>query len=57
MSQICKGCSHPNRMFLVIYNTGESTKLLCKNCYDDPDFVNDSIVDIVFNIETGDTIR
>ena len=66
MSLIYRGCSHEERNFLVIYKQKinqfgeqieEPTKLLCKSCYSDPVFVNDSDVSIVFDFKTGDIIR
>jgi len=57
MSQTYKGCHHTDRIFLIVYNTDESTKLLCKPCYDDPDFVNDSVVEKIFKYETGEQIH
>jgi len=57
MSCIVKECSHENRIFLVIYKSNESRTLFCKSCYEDPDVVNDSVVDSVFNFETGEKLR
>lgn len=66
MSLIYKGCTHEDRNFLVIYKKKlnqfgeqieEPTKLLCKDCYNDPSFVNDSDVNLVFNFQTGDLIK
>jgi|APSaa5957512535_1039671.scaffolds.fasta_scaffold01792_10 hypothetical protein len=59
------GCSHDNRIFLVTYKSQiiqgilskESPKLLCLNCKNDPDFVNDSIVDSIYDIGTGVLIK
>ena len=57
MSQTYTGCYHENRTFIVIYKNGESTKLLCKLCLEDPDLVNDSVVDMVLDIETGEKLQ
>lgn len=65
MSQTYKGCSHENRLYLVTYkpqiiqgvSSEESPKLLCFDCFKNPDFVNDTVVDLVFNILTGKIIK
>ena len=57
MSQTYKGYFYKNRTFLIVYNTGKSPKLLCKLYYEDPIFVNDSVVKRIFNIETGEQIH
>jgi hypothetical protein len=59
------GCSHENRIFLVTYKSinlngklsEESPKALCQECYENPDFNNSRITDIIFNIKTGEIIK
>ena len=66
MSLIFNGCSHDDRNFLVTYKQNqksngekidESPKLFCKPCCDNPDLVNDSIIDHIFNFQTGEMIK
>jgi len=47
-------CSHEDRFFMITYKTGESTKLLCQACRDNPDFVNDTAVESIHDIRIGD---
>ena len=58
MSLINKWCLHEDRIFLVTFKKSEiPPKLLCKKCYDDCNFTDNSFVDLVFNFETDDELR
>lgn len=60
-----KGCSHENRFFLITYkpqiiqgvSSITSPRLVCQNCKNNPDFVNDSVTELIFNIETGELVK